>query len=66
MAQHTTKLPISVTVISGDIQGYSAFYESNPQGSSASDIAKIELSIDGATYEAINGGRNPVYSEDFT
>lgn len=31
IAQHTTKLPINVTITGGEFKGYSAFYESNPQ-----------------------------------
>ena len=65
IAQHDTKLPITVEVNGGEISGYTAFYESNPQDNDANDIAKISLAINGGDFEAINGGVNAVYSEDF-
>lgn len=64
VAQHTTKKPINVTINGGTFEGYSAFYESNPQNNSADDIAKVNLAITGGTFNAINGGTCAVYSED--
>ena len=64
VAQHTTKLPINVNISGGTFEGYSAFYESNPQNNSAADIAKVNLSITGGTFEAINGGSVAVVSVD--
>lgn len=65
IAQHTTKLPISVTVTGGVINGYSAIYENNPQENGTDSIAKIEIDIEGGEFNAINGSTVPVYSEDF-
>ena len=64
VAQHTTKLPIKVEVVSGTISGFSALYESNPQGNGDDSLAKIDLGISGGTLEAINGGTNPVASDN--
>ncbi len=64
VAQHTTKKPISVVISGGTIKGHTPFYESNPQGNSAEDVAKISVSITAGTFETINGGTAAVYSED--
>ena len=66
VVQHTTKKAINVNIKNGTIKGYTAFYESNPQKNSAEDLAAINLNITGGTFEAISGGTNSVYSEDFT
>lgn len=65
VAQHTSKLPITVTVYSGVISGFSAFYESNPQNNDAEFLAQITIRILGGTYNTTNGGTVAVYSEDF-
>lgn len=62
VAQHTTEKNINVTVEGGNIQGYSAVYESNPESNSTMD--KVSLQIYGGEFEAINGGKLAVYSED--
>lgn len=64
IAQHTTKLPINVTITGGEIKGYSAFYESNPQKNPENDLNKINISIVDGTFTATNGGTTPIYSED--
>lgn len=66
VAQHTTKLPIDVTLNGSIVKGYTAFYQSNPQKNSAEDIAKIKVSITGGAFTAINEGTNAVYSENLT
>ena len=66
VAQHTTKLPIVVNISGGRFEGYSAFYESNPQKNSDEDIAKVQLKVTGGVFNAINGGAVAVYSEDCT
>lgn len=58
IAQHTTKLPIEVTISDGEISGPYAIYESNPQKNDADSIAKVKLSVTGGKFN----GR--VYSED--
>lgn len=64
VAQHTTRLPIEVSVSGGAISGFSALYESNPQQNSSEDLAKVKLSVAGGTLSAINGGTLAVHSED--
>ena len=54
VAQHTTKLPINVTINSGDISGYSALYQSNPQNNASE--GKVSVAVNGGTFKAINGG----------
>ena len=66
IAQHTTKLPIKVTVNDGNISGYSALYESNPQNNSAADIAKVSIDVKGGNFSAISGGSLAVFSENKT
>lgn len=63
VAQHTTKLPIAVTIEGGTISGTYAFHESNPQKNAAEDIAKIALSITGGMFAGTDG---TVFSEDCT
>ena len=64
IAQHTTKLPINVTITGGTIQGYTGLYESNPQSNPEDAIEKIKISIAGGNFSAINGGINAVFSQD--
>lgn len=64
VAQHTTKLPINVNISGGTFEGYSAFYQSNPENNSADDIAKVNLSITGGIFNAINGGTCAIYSQN--
>ena len=66
MAQHNTKLPISVEVTGGTIYGYIPFRESNPQGNSAGDLEKIELKISGGRFETIGDSSTLVKSDDFS
>lgn len=64
VAQHTTKLPIKVTINSGDISGYSALYQSNPQNNDAESVEKVSVAVNGGTFKAINGGTCGVHSEN--
>lgn len=66
IAQHTTKNPIDVTISGGTIKGYSALYESDPQGTVETNSNDVVIEIVGGTFEAINGGTKAVYSEDVT
>lgn len=66
VAQHDTKLPISVEVTGGTISGYIPFRESNPQGNSTEDLEKIELVISGGRFETIGDSTTLVKSDDFT
>lgn len=64
VAQHTSKLPIKVTINSGDISGYSALYQSNPQNNDAESVKKVSVAVNGGTFKAINGGTCGVHSEN--
>ncbi|HIT51654.1 MAG TPA: hypothetical protein IAA95_05575, partial [Candidatus Aveggerthella excrementigallinarum] len=64
IAQHTTKLPISVNISDGVISGYTGLHESNPQKNDAEAISKVDISVTGGKFEATNGGKNAVWSED--
>lgn len=64
VAQHTTKLPIKVTINSGDISGYSALYQSNPQKNDAEFVEKVSVAVNGGTFKAINGGTCGVHSKN--
>ena len=66
VAQHTTKLPIKVTINGGDISGYSALYQSNPQKNDAESVKKVSVAVNGGMFKAINGGANAIYSENCT
>ena len=61
IAQHTTKLPINVTISGGTISGTYAVYESNPQTNDDDSIAKVKLSITDGNF---NGSTAAVYSQD--
>lgn len=61
IAQHTTKLPINVTISDGTISGKYAVYESNPQANDPTSIGQVKLSITGGNF---NGSIAAVYSQD--
>lgn len=64
VAQHTTQLPIKVTINSGDISGCSALHQSNPQNNDAESVKRVSVAVNGGTFKAINGGTVSVYSEN--
>ena len=66
IAQHTTKKPINVNITGGTINGYSAFYESNPQNNAKEFIDLISLNISGGTFNTTNTNDvvSVVYSQD--
>ena len=66
IVQHTTKNTIKVTVTKGLVEGYTAFYQNNTQKNDEASVAKIKLAINGGTFNAINGGKNAIYSENKT
>lgn len=66
IAQHTTKLPISADVSGGTVQGYTAVYESNPEGNTPEELAGISVKLRGGEFKAVNGGKVAVYAEDVT
>ena len=60
VVQHTTKKEISLTVNGGTISGYRAIYEENLQNNDDASIEKIDIVLNGGTFEAINGGTESV------
>ena len=58
VAQHTTKLPLSVTVESGVFTGGAAFIQANPQKNDEDAVTQVNISLDGGEF---NG---QVYSEN--
>lgn len=62
--QHTTKLPINVTISDSKVSGYNGVLQNNPQANSAEDIAKVTINIESGYFSAINGGVNAVASEN--
>ena len=64
VAQHTTGLPIELTISGGTISGYTALYESNPQKNDQLLVDKINISISDGEFKIIEGGDAAVYSED--
>ena len=66
IVQHTTKNPINVTIKNGTIEGFTAFYQNNTQKNDDEAVAKITLDVQGGTFNAINNGKNAIYSENKT
>lgn len=64
VAQHTTELPIDVTISDGMISGYTGLLERNPQNNPAASIARVNINVAGGKFAAINGGKNAVSSDD--
>ena len=60
VAQHTTKLPIEVTVTNSSFNGGAAFSQQNPQNNGEEDIEKVSLDLQSGNF---NG---QVYSENKT
>ena len=53
IAQHTTKLPIEVTITGGTFIGGAALNEMNPQNNEPEAIDQVEISIEGGNYVGI-------------
>lgn len=64
VAQHTTKLPVTVNISGGNISGAVALNESNPQKNDPEDIAKVEITISGGTFIGNGDSRTAVSSAD--
>ena len=60
VTQHTTKLPIKITVNSGTFSANAAFVQANPQKNGQEDIDKVTLEINGGDFNGL------VYSENKT
>ena len=62
VAQHTTKLPVTVNVSGGQISGAAALYESNPQGNASPAIEQVEIHLTGGDFQAT--GTDAVFSQN--
>lgn len=60
ISQHTTKLPVNVTIESGSFSGGVSFAQVNPQNNDAEAISKVEIALNGGDF---NG---KVFSENKT
>ena len=50
VAQHSTKLPVKVTVSGGTVEANTAFIQHNVMGNDQASIDKIEMSLTGGTF----------------
>lgn len=66
IAQHTTKLPLNVSIAGGTISGAAGLCESNPQENSPEDIAKVTLSVKGGTFTSSAADGDAIISDDKT
>ena len=65
MAQHTTGLPIKLTITGGTISGYTALCESNPSKNDQLLVDKIPTFLyQGGEFKIIEGGDAAVYNEE--
>lgn len=64
VAQHTTKLPIEVTISGGTIKGATALKQSNPESNDEESVAKVEISVTDGTFEATSANGKAVESEN--
>ena len=67
--QHTTKLPVDVSISGGTLEGPYAVYQANIQGNDQASVDKMEISVTGGTF--ISDGEESrgvagIYSENFT
>ena len=58
IAQHTTKLPIEVTVTGGTFIGGAALNEMNPEENEPDAIDQVEISVEGGNYIGIVNSEN--------
>lgn len=62
VSQHTTALPLEVTINGGTFSGYTALYENCVQDSNRPDLVKV--TVNDGNFAATNGGVNSVYADD--
>lgn len=60
VVQHTTKLPVIVTVEGGTFNGGAALYQADEQDNGADAVAKVQISVEDGTFNGV------VYSENKT
>lgn len=62
VSQHTTALPLEVTINGGTFRGYTALYENCVEDSNKPELVKV--TVNNGNFAATNGGVNSVYAED--
>lgn len=58
IAQHTTKLPVEVTVYDGTFTGGAAVAQGNPQSNDANAVANVKLNLKNGSYEGLVSSEN--------
>lgn len=58
IAQHTTKLPIEVTIHDGTLKGGAAVVQDNPQNNDDEAISKVKLNIENGFYQGTVTSQN--------
>ena len=66
IAQHTTQMPISVTINGGEISGNTALFEKNVENNDESVVEKIDIAISGGTFNAVGEGSKSLDIGDHT
>ena len=62
VSQHTTALPLEVTINGGTFRGYTALYENCVEDSNKPELVKV--TVNGGNFAATNGGVNSVYADE--
>ena len=57
IAQHTTMLPLNVSIAGGTISGAAGLCEKNPQNNPAEAIAKVACAMAGGTFATADDGK---------
>lgn len=68
IAQHTTKLPITVGIDGGEFSGYHAISEDNHQNNDPASLNKIQLQINNGNLKSTNTAddKAAIYSKDLS
>lgn len=62
VAQHTTELPIDVTVKGGTIEGFTGLLVTNPEENK--NAGKVKVTVEGGNFKAIKDGTNSIAKAD--
>ena len=65
ISQHTTKKNIVINISGGELEGYSALYEANPQHNSNEDLAKVVITITGGKFTATGEESEAIHINDY-
>ena len=62
--QHSSKLPVEITVSGGEFEAYTPIYQANPQNNPQEAYEKVKITVIRGKFKAIKGSKNIVWSED--